>query len=168
MRATTGATARVGPIPRREGDLTVPTTARRRLTALAATLTLALVACLPVAVPGLRNINGQTWSARFEVEVRPAGLATVRLPVNLALTFNQRLDQVTAKATLQYDAGIFRLESPGIVDLEGRLGLDDHLSLRSGSKALTFDGTFVGDRLVGTVAIAGVVPVSDVTFALQR
>lgn len=143
---------------------TVPSKRTGRLIALTVTLALALAACLPITVPGLRNINGQTWSARFEVEVN----SLIKLPVNLALTFSQSLDQVTANATLQYDAGIFRLESPSIVDLDGRISLDDHLSIKSGSGALTFDGTFVGDKLVGTVAIAGVVPVSDVTFSRAR
>ncbi len=125
-----------------------------------------LAACIP-AVPFLRNIDGQTWSARFQVEVQVAG-ATIRLPVDLALTFSQRLQDVTAGATLQYDTGIFRLQTGSIVDLTGRIGLDDHLELRSGSNVLAFDGSFAGERLVGTVSIAGVVPVANVTFTRTR
>lgn len=125
-----------------------------------------LAACIP-AVPFLRNIDGQTWSARFQVEAQVAG-ATIRLPVGLALTFSQRLQDVTAKATLQYDTGIFRLQTGSIVDLTGRIGLDDHLELRSGSNVLAFDGSFAGERLVGTVSIAGVVPVANVTFTRTR
>lgn len=140
----------------------------RRLILITAVVAMTLAACVPGAVPGLRFIDGQTWSARFDVEVRPAGLATIRLPVDLALTFSQQLNQVTANATLQYDAGIFRLQSPSIIELNGRLGLDDHLNLESSSNVLTFEGNFVGDKLVGTVAIAGVVPVSNVTFTRAR
>lgn len=125
-----------------------------------------LAACIP-AVPFLRNIDGQTWSARFQVEVQVAG-AAIRLPVDLALTFSQRLQDVTAKATLQYDTGIFRLQTGSIVDLTGRIGLDDHLELRSGSNVLAFDGSFAGERLVGTVSIAGVVPVANVAFTRTR
>jgi hypothetical protein len=75
---------------------------------------------------------------------------------------------VAADATLEYDAGLFRLNTSGLVELTGRLGLDDHLDLESTSGALTFDGRFVGDRLIGTVAIAGVVPVGDVVFTRVR
>lgn len=129
-------------------------------------LAMTLAACIP-AVPFLRNIDGQTWSARFQVDVQVAG-TTIRLPVDLALTFSQRLQDVTAKATLQYDTGIFRLQTGGLVDLTGRIGLDDHLELRSGSNVLAFDGSFAGERLVGTVSIAGVVPVGNVTFTRTR
>lgn len=136
---------------------------------LTATLfALTLAACVPISVPGLRYIDGQTWAARFEVEVGPANTAAFRLPVDLALTFSQRLQDVSAKATLQYDTGLFRLETGGLVDLQGSLGLDDRLSLQSSSNALNFDGTFVGDRLIGTVSIAGLVPVGDVTFTRTR
>ncbi|MBX3139700.1 MAG: hypothetical protein KF875_03015 [Trueperaceae bacterium] len=129
-------------------------------------LVMTLAACIP-AVPFLRNVDGQTWSARFQVDVQVAG-TTIRLPVDLALTFSQRLQDVTAKATLQYDTGIFRLQTGGLVDLTGRIGLDDHLELRSGSNVLAFDGSFAGERLVGTVSIAGVVPVGNVTFTRTR
>lgn len=140
---------------------------KRRLVLLVALLALGLAACVPGAGPGIRIIDGQTWSARFDVNVNAAG-ANIKLPVDLALTFSQRINQVSAKATLEYNAGIFRLQTPGIIDLDGRLGIDDHLSLESGSGALTFDGSFVGERLVGTVSIAGVVPVSNVTFTRSR
>lgn len=129
-------------------------------------LVMTLAACIP-AVPFLRNVDGQTWSARFQVDVQVAG-TTIRLPVDLALTFSQRLQDVTAKATLQYDTGIFRLQTGGLVDLTGRIGLDDHLELRSGSNVLAFDGSFAGERLVGTGSIAGVVPVGNVTFTRTR
>lgn len=129
-------------------------------------LVMTLAACIP-AVPFLRNVDGQTWSARFQVDVQVAG-TTIRLPVDLALTFSQRLQDVTAKATLQYDTGIFRLQTGGLVDLTGRIGPDDHLELRSGSNVLAFDGSFAGERLVGTVSIAGVVPVGNVTFTRTR
>jgi len=54
------------------------------------------------------------------------------------------------------------------VVLDGRLGFDDGLSLQSPSGTLSFDGRFIGDRLVGTVAIAGVLPVADVVFLRTR
>lgn len=140
----------------------------RRLILAAALLALAVSACIPVSVPGLRNIDGQTWSARFDVDVQLAGAATVRLPVAVALTFDQQLQDVSADATIEYDAGIIRLQTGRLVALSGFLGFDDRLELDSSSGALTFTGRFVGDRLVGTVAIAGVVPVSDVTFTRAR
>lgn len=140
----------------------------RKLLSIAALFALVLAACVPITMPGLRNIEGQTWSARFEVEVRPGNVATIRLPVDLALTFSQRLQDVTAQATLQYDTGIFLLQTGSLVDMQGRLGFDDHLNLQSSSNALTFEGNFLGDTLVGTVAIAGVVPVGNVTFTRVR
>ncbi|MBX3144948.1 MAG: hypothetical protein KF813_14410 [Trueperaceae bacterium] len=143
-------------------------TRSRKLTLAALALVLVLGACVPLNVPGLRNLHNQTWAARFEVEVRPAGLATIRLPVDLALTFSQNFQDVTARATLQYDTGIFRLETGGIVDLSGRIGFDDRLDLSSSSNALQFDGRFVGDRLIGTVSIGGLVPVADVVFTRTR
>lgn len=139
----------------------------RLLLAVAALAVLA-AACLPVSVPGLRNIHNQTWSARFEVEVRPAGLATIRLPVDLAMTFSQRLQTITANATLQHDTGIFRLETGTLVTMEGRLGLDDRLQLTGDRNLIHFDGWFAGDRLVGTVSIAGLVPVTDVVLSRTR
>lgn len=135
---------------------------------VAALFALVLAACVPITLPGLRNLHGQTWSARFEVEVRPGNLASIRLPVDLTLTFSQSLQDVNAQAKLEYDTGIFVLQTGGLVEMQGRLGLDDHLELRSGSGGLTFTGNFLGDRLVGTVAIAGVVPVGDVTFTRLR
>ena len=144
------------------------TSSRSRLPFLAAVMVLlALAACIPIGVPGLRNIHGQTWSARFEVDVQVA-TSTVRLPVEVALTFSQSLQDVSADATIEYDAGIFRLQTGRLVALDGRLGLDDHLALDSTSNLLSFEGNFVGDRLIGTVAIAGVVPVGNVTFTRIR
>lgn len=142
--------------------------ARHRLLAGIVVLAAALAACVPGLGPQLRIIDGQTWASRFEVEANVAGLATVRLPVDLALTFKQRLSDVTATATLQYDTGIFRLQTGGLVELSGHLGLDGRLDLRSSSNVLAFEGDFVGDRLIGTVSIAGVVPVTDVTFRRSR
>jgi hypothetical protein len=142
------------------------TTARLAATALLAALVLA--ACVPLSTPFLRNVDGQTWAARFDVAVGPAGAPTLRLPVDLALTFRQSWTDVTADASLEYDAGLFRLNTNRLVALSGRLGLDDHLALESASGGLTFDGRFVGDRLVGTVALAGVVPVGDVVFTRVR
>ena len=133
----------------------------------AAVLLVTLAACIPTSVPGLRHIDGQTWSATFDVEVQgSAGL--IRFPVQLSLTFQQQLQDITADARLDYDAGIFRLQTGTLVVLDGRLGFDDGLSLQSPSGTLSFDGRFIGDRLVGTVAIAGVVPVADVVFLRTR
>ncbi|HET8985107.1 MAG TPA: hypothetical protein VFN03_05030 [Trueperaceae bacterium] len=143
-------------------------TRSRKLTLIAALFAVTLAACIPISIPGLRNVHGQTWAARFEVEVRPGNVTTIRLPVDLALTFTQSLNDVTAEATLQYDTGLFTLQTGGLVNMQGRLGLDDHLNLQSSSNALTFEGNFVGDSLVGTVAIAGVVPVGNVTFTRVR
>jgi|SRR5690606_31755129 len=143
-------------------------TRSRKLIVISAVFAFTLAACIPISIPGLRNVHGQTWAARFEVEVRPGNVTSIRLPVDLALTFSQSLNDVTAEATLEYDTGLFSLQTGGLVNLHGRLGLDDHLNLQSGSNALTFEGNFVGDRLVGTVAIAGVVPVGNVTFTRVR
>ncbi len=145
---------------------TSPTRSRGLFLAGLASLML-LAACVPGLVPGLRNIHGQTWSARFEVDVQVAS-TTVRLPVEIALTFSQSLQNIDADATIEYDAGIFRLQTGRLVALDGRLGLDDHLALDSSSNLLSFEGNFVGDRLIGTVAIAGVVPVGNVTFTRIR
>ena len=139
----------------------------RRLYLLAALLSLVVTACIPTSVPGLRNIDDQTWSARFNVDVQ-AGPSSVSLPVNLALTFEQQVRDVSAQATVEYDTGIIRLQTGRLVQLNGTLGFDDSLTLDSSSGALTFDGHFAGDRLVGTVAIAGLVPVGDVTFTRTR
>lgn len=140
----------------------------RSLLVAIALVVVTLTACVPGTTPAIRIIDGQTWAARFQVEVRPGNVASISLPVDLALTFKQYLNQVSAQASLQYDAGIFRLQSPSLVSVEGRLGLDDHLSLQSSSNALSFDGYFVGNQLVGTVSIAGVVPVTNVTFTRSR
>lgn len=133
----------------------------------AATALVALAACVPVSVPGLRHIDAQTWSARFDVEVVVGG-SSLSLPVLVSMTFSQQLTDVTAEATIEYDAGLFRLQTGNLVNLTGDLGFDDSLRLDSPSGALTFDGGFVGDRLVGTVAFAGIVPVGDVVFTRTR
>jgi len=137
-----------------------------RLPVLATLLIVVLAACIPV-VPGLRNVDGQTWSARFDVDVQ-AGGTTLNLPVLLSMTFTQRLTDVTAEATIEYDAGLFRLQTGGLTQLSGSLGFDDSLRLDSQSGALSFDGQFVGERLVGTVAFANVVPVGNVAFTRTR
>ncbi len=142
-------------------------TRTRYLLLAAALLTLALSACIPVSVPGLRHIDGQSWSAGFDVDVQ-AGPTSVRLPVRVTMTFRQQLTDVSADATIEYDAGIFRLQTGRLAQLSGSLGFDDSLRLDSSSRALTFDGRFAGDRLIGTVAIAGVVPVADVVFTRTR
>ena len=141
-------------------------TARLAATLLLATLVLA--ACVPISTPFLRNVDGQTWAARFDVAVGPVEAPTLRLPVDLALTFRQSWTDVSADASLEYDAGLFRLGTRGLVELTGRLGIDDRLDLESPSGALEFEGRFVGDRLIGTVSIAGVVPVGDVVFTRIR
>lgn len=146
---------------------TTPSARSRRLFLAAVMALLALAACIPIGVPGLRNIDGQTWSARFDVDVQVA-TTSIRLPVEVALTFSQRLQDVTADATVEYDAGIFRLQTGRLVELNGRIGLDDRLDLDSPNNVLSFEGRFAGDRLVGTIAIAGVVPVGDVTFTRIR
>lgn len=151
----------------RSARTTNPTVRSRRLFAVAMLALLTLAACIPISVPGLRNIHGQTWSARFDVDVQVAG-TSIRLPVEVALTFSQSLNDITADATIEYDAGIIRLQTGSLVQLNGRLGLDDGLNLDSSSGVLTFDGRFIGDRLVGRVAIAGVVPVGDATFTRVR
>ncbi|MDF1523442.1 MAG: hypothetical protein P1P87_11615 [Trueperaceae bacterium] len=148
--------------------MTDPRRTSLRLGALALLTALVLSACVPISTPFLRNVDGQTWAARFDVAVGTAEAPVLRLPVDLALTFRQSWTDVTADATLEYDAGLFRLNTSGLIELSGRLGLDDHLDLESPSGALTFDGRFVGDRLIGTVAIAGVVPVGDVVFTRIR
>ncbi len=143
-------------------------TARSVRLALAAVLAVSvLAACIPIGIPGLRNLNGQTWSARFDVQAQVAA-TNIRFPVEVALKFSQNLQNVDADATIEYDAGIFRLQTGRLVQLSGRIGLDDHLTLDSSSNVLAFDGSFVGDRLVGTVSIAGVVPVGEVTFTRIR
>ena len=139
-----------------------------RLAAVGLLVALVLAACVPISTPFLRNVDGQTWAARFDVAVGPADAPVLRLPVDLALTFQQSWTNVTADATLEYNAVLFRLQTGSLTELTGRLGLDDHLDLDSASGALTFDGRFVGDRLIGTVAIAGVVPVGDVVFTRVR
>ena len=161
--------------PRRpDPAATDPTPAAARHTAsvrIAATALLAavlLAGCVPISTPFLRNLDGQTWAARFDVSVGPAGGPALRLPVDLAFTFRQTWTDVAADATLEYDAGLFRLATPGLLEMTGRIGIDDRLDLESRSGALTFEGRFVGDRLVGTVAIAGVVPAGDVAFVRVR
>ncbi|MBW6457259.1 MAG: hypothetical protein K0A98_15365 [Trueperaceae bacterium] len=75
---------------------------------------------------------------------------------------------VTADASLEYSSPLLRLQTVGLIALSGRLGFDDRLDLESRSGLLTFEGRFVRNRLVGTVAIAGVAPVGDVAFTRVR
>lgn len=135
---------------------------------IAITAMLTLAACVPGFGPFLRNVDGQTWAARFDVTVGLTGGPTLRLPVDLEITFRQRFTDVTADASLAYNAALLRLQTGSFVALSGRLGLDDGLSLDSPNRVLAFDGRFVGDRLVGTVSIAGVAPVGDVVFTRVR
>lgn len=142
---------------------------RTRHLALLTLLSLfALTACLPGSIAFLRNVDGQTWSARFDVTVGPTGGPTVRFPVDLTLTFRQTRADVTADASLEYTSALLRLQTDGLIALTGRLGFDDRLDLESRSGLLTFEGRFVGNRLIGTVAIAGVAPVGDVAFVRVR
>jgi hypothetical protein len=140
----------------------------RHLALLALIALLALPACLPGSIAFLRNVHGQTWAARFDVAVGPTGGPTIRFPVDLALTFRQNGADVSADASLEYDSPLLRLQTGGLIALTGRLGFDDRLDLESPSGLLTFEGRFVGNRLVGTVAIAGVAPVADVAFVRVR
>lgn len=136
------------------------------LLALVALLT--LTACLPGTVTRLRNVDGQTWAARFDVAVGPTGGPAIRFPVDLTLTFRQTGADVTADASLEYNSPLLRLQTDGLIALTGRLGFDDRIDLESRSGLLTFEGRFVRNRLVGTVAIAGVAPVGDVGFERVR
>lgn len=140
----------------------------RTLAALALLAVLVLPACVPGSIAFLRNVDGQTWAARFDVAVGPTGGPTVRFPVDLALTFRQSGADVVADASLEYRSPLLRLQTEGLTELTGRLGFDDRLDLESRSGWLTFEGRFVGNRLVGTVAIAGVAPVADVAFTRVR
>ncbi|TVR91145.1 MAG: hypothetical protein EA416_09930 [Trueperaceae bacterium] len=135
---------------------------------IAITAMLTLAACVPGFGPFLRNVDGQTWAARFDVTVGLTGGPTLRLPVDLEITFRQRFTDVTADASLSYNVALFRLQTGSFVALSGRLGLDDGLSLDSPNRVLAFDGRFVDDRLIGTVSIAGVAPVGDVVFTRVR
>jgi len=129
---------------------------------------LALPACLPGSIAFLRNVNGQTWAARFDVAVGPTAGPTIRFPVDLALTFRQTGADVSADASLEYNSPLLRLQTDGLIAMTGRLGFDDRLDLESRSGLLTFEGRFIRNRLVGTVAIAGVAPVGDVEFVRVR
>jgi hypothetical protein len=140
----------------------------RHLTLLALLALLTLPACLPGSVAFLRNVDGQTWAARFDVAVGPAGGPAVRFPVDLTLTFRQTGADVTADASLEYSSPLLRLQTEGLIAVSGRLGFDDRLDLESRSGLLTFEGRFVRNRLIGTVAIAGVAPVGDVAFTRVR
>jgi hypothetical protein len=140
----------------------------RHLTLLAVLALIALPACLPGSVAFLRNVDGQTWAARFDVAVGPAGGPAVRFPVDLTLTFRQTGADVAADASLEYSSPLLRLQTEGLIALSGRLGFDDRLDLESRSGLLTFEGRFVRNRLIGTVAIAGVAPVGDVEFVRVR
>ena len=138
-----------------------------RLLGLILVLSLVLAACVPGSGPRLRSLHGQTWGSNFNLQVQLLGGSTVNLPVRLELAFEQRFTDISADASLAYDLSIFRLNF-GDTDLDGRLGLDDSLSLSNDSGLLQFDGRFVGDRLTGIVSIAGFVPVSEVTFTRVR
>jgi hypothetical protein len=140
----------------------------RRLAVLALLTLLALPACLPGSIGFLRDVDGQAWAARFDVAVGPTGGPAVRFPVDLTLTFRQTGADVTADASLEYNSPLLRLQTDGLIALSGRLGFDGHLDLESRSGLLTFEGRFVRNRLIGTVAIAGVAPVGDVEFARVR
>jgi|GEM_PF-1285525 len=138
-----------------------------RLLGLILVLSLVLAACVPGSGPRLRSLHGQTWGSNFNLQVQLLGGSTVNLPVRLELAFEQRFTDISADASLAYDLSIFRLNF-GDTDLDGRLGLDDSLSLSNDSGLLQFDGRFIGDRLTGIVSIAGFVPVSEVTFTRVR
>jgi hypothetical protein len=142
---------------------------RTRLLALLTLIALlALPACLPGSIALVRNVDGQTWAARFDVAVGPTGGPTIRIPVDLALTFRQTGTDVSADASLEYNSPLLRLQTDGLIALTGRLGFDDRLDLETRSGLLTFEGRFVRNRLVGTVAIAGLAPVGDVGFERVR
>lgn len=138
-----------------------------RLVGVLVSLTVLLVACVPGFGPQLRVIHGQTWGSNFNVQITPVGATTITLPVTLEFTFTQRLNNVTADASLAYNIAIFRLNT-GDLTLTGRLGVDDSLYLSNSNDLLQFDGNFVGDQLRGTVSIAGLVPVGNVTFTRIR
>ena len=138
-----------------------------RMIALASLLALLLAACVPGQGPQVRILHGQTWGADFNVRVQPFGLSGFDLPVRLELDFSQRLTQIDADASLAYNVSILRINA-GDLDLSGRLGLDDSLYLSNSDGLLQFDGRFIGDRLVGTVSVGGLVPVGDVVFSRVR
>lgn len=137
---------------------------QHRFSILVAILSLVVLvsACVPGTGPALRVVHNQTWSASFEVETEALG-SMVRFPLSLDLTFTQRFNDVDASASLRYDSFI-QLKTGNLVTLQGRLALDDSLHLADGGGLFTFDGRFHGDYLTGTVAIAGLVPVGNVTF----
>lgn len=130
------------------------------------TLVLALSACLPGSGPTLRVLHNQTWSAHFDVQTEAFGSA-VRFPLKLDLTFQQSFNDINAEAGLTYESFI-QLQTGSLVHLQGRLGLDDSLHLADTGDLLNFDGRFMGDQLVGTVSIAGLIPVGDVVFTRSR
>ena len=138
-----------------------------RMIALASLLALLLAACVPGQGPQVRILHGQTWGADFNVRVQPFGLSGFDLPVRLELDFSQRLTQIDADASLAYNVSILRINA-GDLDLSGRLGLDDSLYLSNSDGLLQFDGRFIGDRLVGTGSVGGLVPVGDVVFSRVR
>ena len=140
----------------------------RHLALLALVALLALPACLPGSIAFLRSVDGQSWAARFDVAVGPAGGPTVRFPVDLTLAFRQTGADVAADASLEYSSPLLRLQTDGLIGLTGRIGFDDRLDLESRSGLLTFEGRFVRNRLLGTVAIAGVAPVGNVEFVRVR
>ena len=140
---------------------------RARLLSLAAVLALLISACVPGAGPRLRVIHGQTWGADFNVEVTRSVRSGLVLPVTLELAFSQRLNDITADASLAYNTALFRINT-GDTTLTGHLGIDGSLTLSNPNRLLQFDGHFEGDVLRGTVSIGGFVPVGDVTFRRVR
>ncbi len=138
-----------------------------RLLGLTAIIALLLAACVPGQGPSVRILHNQVWGANFNVHVQPFGRTGIDLPVRLELDFSQRLTQIEADASLAYNFAIFRLNA-GDLDLSGRIGLDDSLYLSNADGLLQFDGRFMGERLVGTVSIGGLLPVGDVTFTRVR
>lgn len=141
---------------------------RRRYSILIVVLIAAflLSACVPGGGPLLRSVHNQTWSARFDVHTEALGSA-ISFPLNLDVTFQQQLADVQADTSLSYDSFI-QLRTGSFVTLQGRIGLNDSLQMSDNAGLFSFDGYFYGDRLIGTVSIAGLIPVTDVTFTRTR
>lgn len=138
-----------------------------RLLGIVLVLGVLLAACVPGQGPRLRSLHGQVWGSSFHVQVQLLGGSSFDLPVRLELDFEQRFTDIEADASLAYDLAIFRLNF-GDTDLEGRLGLDDSLTLANDNGLLQFDGSFVGDQLRGIVSVGGFVSVGEVTFTRVR
>src|SRR5699024_10208452 len=107
---------------------------RARLLSLAAVLALLISACVPGAGPRLRVIHGQTWGADFNVEVTRSGRSGLVLPVTLELAFSQRLNDITADASLAYNTALFRINT-GDTTLTGHLGIDGSLNLNNPNRS---------------------------------